>query len=467
MSLKIQKPILVGGLALSVGLVGLDAASHLLAHSSNLIILGTMAAGGGYWWWNKRSSSISQPVIIDRTTLAALITQVQLISQRLTTEGGDASTMLQELQQAISQADRQHYRVVVTGGARVGKTSTITALPATDVISAMPVEFTETPPLFEVTTDGTNRQKLFHPADLVVFITNGDLTATEFDFIRGLRQRVLVVFNKQDQFAPADRATVYQSIDRRVAEITKNTIAISAKPAPIHVRTISPAGATQESLEQPPVEIDALTIALREVLAAEGAQLVLTTTYWDVDRLKNNGKNQLNGLRRDRALPIVEQRQWLAGAAAFANPLPALDLLATAAVNAQTVVDLSAIYQQPFSIELGQSAASAMGGMLLKLGLVEFATQTIGSVLKANAVTYVAGGLLQGISAAYLTRMVGLALMEYFADQDMVAPQAVAWQPDRFSTILTQVFQANQRMAVFQELVQQGLQRLVPTNKPA
>jgi uncharacterized protein len=194
---------------------------------------------------------------------------------------------------------------------------------------------------------------------------------------------------------------------------------------------------------------------------------VMNTTYWEVDRLKNTGKAQLNGLRRARALPIIEQRQWIAGAAAFANPLPALDLLATAAVNAQTIVDLSAIYQQPFSIELGQSAASAMGGLLLKLGLVEVSTQAIGSILKTNAVTYVAGGLVQGMSAAYLTRIVGLTLMEYFADLDIVAAQAnPVWNPERFGTLLQQVFQANQRLTVMQEFVQQGIQRLIPDAKP-
>jgi uncharacterized protein len=466
MSLKIQKPILVGGIAISAGFLGLDAVSHLLAHSGDLLLLGTMAAGGGYWWWSRQQDNSSIPVIVDRTSLEQLVSQVQIISHRLTAEGGNGATaLLPELQQAINQLERQHYRVAVTGGARVGKTSVIAALPATDIISDRPVEFTETPALFELDHPETQVQGLLHAADLVVYVTNGDLTATEFDYLQHLRQRLLVVFNKQDQFSPTDRATVYQNISRTVASITKNTLMISAKPAPIQVRTIAAEGTVQESIEQPPAAIDPLTISLRAVLATEGPQLVLANTYWEVDRLKNKGKAQLNHLRRDRAMPMIEQSQWIAGAAAFANPLPALDLLATAAVTTQMVVDLSAVYQQPFSLELGQSAASAMGGMLLKLGLVEFTTQTIGTVLKTNAVTYVAGGLLQGLSAAYLTRIVGLTLLEYFADQDLVAPPATAWQPDRFGTILTQVFQANQRMAVFQDLVQQGVQRLVPTSK--
>jgi uncharacterized protein len=467
MSLQIQKPILVGGLAVA-GFLGLDLLSHAVASNGNVLVLGTMAIGGGYWLWSKnRGTTVTQPIKIDSSTLTRLSDQVKLIADQLTIEGGNSESLRQSLVQALQQVDRQHYRLAVTGAARVGKTSVIAALPATDFISAQPLELTETAALFEV--DGADWQisQVLQQADLVVFVTNGDLTATEFAYLSKLQQQVVVVLNKQDQLAPVDRDTVYQNIQRTVAGLTNQVVVIAAKPAPIKVRAIAASGDVQESIEQPPIEITPLTNALRTVLAASGAQLVLNTTYWEVDRLKNTGKAQLNGLRRARALPIIEQRQWIAGATAFANPLPALDLLATAAVNAQTIVDLSAIYQQPFSIELGQSAASAMGGLLLKLGLVEVSTQAIGSILKTNAVTYVAGGLVQGMSAAYLTRIVGLTLMEYFADRDMVAAQTnPVWNPDRFGTLLQQVFQANQRLTVMQEFVQQGIQRLLPDPQP-
>jgi uncharacterized protein len=464
MNLQIQKPILVGGLAVAAGFLGLDMLTHAVASNGNVLMLGTMAVGGGYWLWSQRNGTkIEQPIKIDASTLTRLSEQVKLIADQLTSEGGSSVALSQSLAQAIKQVDRQHYRVAVTGASRVGKTSVIAALPATDFISAHPLELTETPALFEVDGDDLQISKALQQSDLVVFITNGDLTATEFAYLSKLQQQAVVVLNKQDQLAPVDRDVVYQNIHRTVVGVTNQVVAIAAKPASIKVREISANGDVQESIEQPAIEITPLTNSLRTVLAESGAQLVLNTTYWEVDRLKNTGKAQLNELRRARALPIIEQRQWIAGATAFANPLPALDLLATAAVNAQTIIDLSAIYQQPFSIELGQSAAGAMGGLLLKLGLVEVSTQAIGSILKTNAVTYVAGGLIQGMSAAYLTRIVGLTLMEYFADQDIVlAKSQPIWNPDRFSTLLQQVFQANQRLNVMQEFIQQGIQRLIP-----
>ncbi|HEY9646398.1 MAG TPA: YcjF family protein, partial [Chroococcidiopsis sp.] len=170
----------------------------------------------------------------------------------------------------------------------------------------------------------------------------------------------------------------------------------------------------------------------------------------------------LNRLRRDRALPLIEQAQWIAAAAAFANPVPSLDLVATAAINAQLVVDLGAIYQQSFSIEQGKVVAGNLAGQMVKLGLVEITSQAIAPLLKSHAVTYVAGGVMQGLSAAYLTRMAGLCLVEYFEERSLNPSASAPFQLDRLIQSLKAVFQANQRTAFLQTLVKQGLSRLVP-----
>jgi hypothetical protein len=90
----------------------------------------------------------------------------------------------------------------------------------------------------------------------------------------------------------------------------------------------------------PAIEITQLTQQLTQILIEERQQLVWATTNRKAVALKAEAKAVLNQVRRDRALPIIEQYQWIAAAAAFANPVPALDLLATAAINAQLVMDL-------------------------------------------------------------------------------------------------------------------------------
>jgi uncharacterized protein len=470
--MSLQKPVLIGGLALSAGLLGMDVIHHALTDVGDLLLIGTSLAGGGYWWWSQKRSIApkASPSPVNQATLEQLVARVKTIGDRLTAAGLDATELQRQLQQAIEHLNVPHYQLAVTGPGRTGKTKLIEALP--HEIGERALKVTETSALFaagENNEDGVTDNAL-SLADLVLFVINGDLTATTYQYLEKLskRQRLLLAFNQQDRYLPADRATVAQKIRNTVSGLlpAADVLATTAAPTAIKVRAIQADGSVVESIEHPPIVMDALTERLQAVLTAEGEQLRLASTYRRVEQLQTQGQKQLNDQRRTKALPVIEQSQWIVGAAAFANPLPALDLLATVAVNVQMIVDLGAIYQQKFSLEQAQVIASSLGGLLLKLGLVEFTTQTIGQILKTNAATYAIGGLIQGLSAAYLTRIVGLALIEYLAEQEeMVAVVGGVWNLDRFSPILDRVFQANQRLAMLQGFVQQGLDRFVPSSQ--
>jgi hypothetical protein len=218
-------------------------------------------------------------------------------------------------------------------------------------------------------------------------------------------------------------------------------------------------------MEQRPPQTTQLTDRLATIVDREGQQLVWATTKRSALALIAEAKVGLNQVRSDRAMPVVEQYQWIAAAAAFANPVPALDLLATAAINAQLVVELGAIYQQKFSLQQAQAVAGTMGNLMLKLGLVELSTKAIGTVLKTNAITFVAGGVVQGVSAAYLTRLAGCSLIEYFQQQE-VDVSTDGLNLDRLGQTLQKVFQQNQQLAFLQGFVKQGVGRLLPESPP-
>jgi hypothetical protein len=101
---------------------------------------------------------------------------------------------------------------------------------------------------------------------------------------------------------------------------------------------------------------------------------------------------------------------------------------------------------------------------MLKLGLVEVSTQTLGVILKSNAITYVAGGALQGVSGAYLTRLAGVSLIEYFQEQDaiLIAETRYPLNPNQLRQTLQRVFQQNQQMAFLQSFVKTISQKLIP-----
>jgi uncharacterized protein len=479
MNLQLQKPLLIGGLALSAGLLGMDMIHHALTDVGDLLLMGTTIAGGGYWWWSRHRSIAPKaaPGPVDRAALEQAIARVRIIGERLTAAGLDATELQRQLQQSLAQLSEPHYRLAVTGPGRTGKTKLIEALPRAIRANAQAsaneeraVEIIETPGLFAPGAENRDGEidASLTLADLVLFVINGDLTATAYQFLAALskRQRLLLAFNQQDRYLPIDRETVTQKIRSTLGSLLAgaDVLATSAYPAEIKVKAIQADGSVVESLERPSVVVENLTDRLQAVFTAEGTDLRIASTYRQVAKLETWGKQQLNDLRRAKAMPAIEQSQWIVGAAAFANPLPALDLLATAAVNVQMIMDLGAIYQQKFSLEQAQVVASNLGGLLLKLGLVEFSTQTIGQLLKTNPATYAIGGLIQGLSAAYLTRIVGLALVEYLEEQEELVPTA-AGNLDRLGAILNRVFQANQHMATLQGFVQQGIDRLVPSSQ--
>jgi hypothetical protein len=329
--------------------------------------------------------------------------------------------------------------------------------------------FTETINQENTDTDGLTKAIA---SDLVLFVTNGDLTDSEFQTLQQLKatnQRLILVLNKQDQYLPDESATILHALQQKMQPLLKaeDVVAIAASPNPLKVRQHQADSSVQEWMEQRPPEITQLTQQLAEILLQEGQQLRWATTKRAAENLKAEAKTVLNQVRSDRALPVVEQYQWIAAAAAFANPVPALDLLATAAINAQLVIELGGIYQQKLSLQQAQAVAGTMGNLMLKLGLVELSTKAIATVLKSNAVTFVAGGVVQGVSAAYLTRLAGVSLIEYFQQQEVDVNSVTGLNLDKLGQSLQKVFQQNQQVAFLQGFVKQGVGRLLPeTSQP-
>ncbi len=479
MVVQLQRPLVIGGIGLTLGLWGLDSVYHSLAGVGDWLTLGTVAAGGGYYWWysqNRDRIKLSPQIVnIDQVTLDRAIAQVELVIDRLTIEcqnSDQIQVLKQQLTTAQANLTRPERQIAITGGQRVGKTSLMKLLTSNPIPSETPLKYIETPALFssgsESQAAAAKAEQLALSADLVLFLTNGDLTATEYKYLQSLdqsHQRVLLLFNQADRYLPDERNLVLQKLRSTVMGALKSQdiLVTTTAPSPIKIRTIQPDGTGVDKFETPPAEIASLTTQLTQVLAQEGEKLVWANTYRQVSSVQTAAKLTLNTVRQDLAMPIIEQNQWIVAAAAFANPVPALDLLATAAINAQMVMDLGKIYQQKFSIDHAQAAAGAMGDVMLKLGIIELCTQAVAGVLKTNAVTFVAGGLVQGISAAYLTRIAGLTLVEYLAAQDLLAPEPTrAWNLDLLSNTLQKVFQANERVAYIQTLVTQGISRLVP-----
>lgn len=490
---KIRRPLVVGSVGLTASAWLLQLGHPTGAHWGETIVWGAIALGGGLWWFRQQQPApeLDTTAPLDRTTVEQALKALEPLLDQLERESATTSssptdsTVTLSLQPGLRDIAPQHWRdrlallkteldrdalnVALIGGKSVGKTTLAERLTA-DWLPNVPqtVTLTDTPALFDE-LDAASEVALAAAADLVVFVTAGDITDSEFQVLKELsrqQQRIVLAFNKQDQYLPGDRPLILQQIrERLLGQVpVQEVVAITAAPAPLKVRQHQADGTIQEMLEQPAPDVSALTERLTGIVSVAGPQLVLNTVLRRAAALKAEILAALNQLRRDRAMPLIEQAQWIAGAAAFATPVPSLDLLATGAINAQMVMDLGKVYQQAFSAEQAKAIASTMAEVMLKLGLVEVSTQAIAPLLKSHLATFAVGGALQGVSAAYLTRVAGLSLVAYFEEQSSTAAPAgeFALKRDRLIQAIKAVFQNNQRTDFLQTLVQQAAKQLAP-----
>ncbi len=486
---RLQRPLVFGSASVVLVIGLLELLNQTVGEWSVYSLL-AIAISAGVWWVQKpdkqRQAVSAIPQYVDATLVQQALTAAEQVLDRLQAEVAEGTpaagvepqvAILQsQISQIASEMDREAVRILVMGGKGSGKTSLIQQLQATwQAASPQPVSLLEAPSFTLATESGLTADaialKQSLTADLVVFLVTGDLTESELQTLKQLasRKRTLLVLNKQDHYLPDERVTLLN----RMREWgqgwlrSEDILAIATDPRPLKVRRHQADGSWQEWLEDQPADIAALSQRLTTILQTESRHLVLASSLGSAQALKAEAAAALNQVRRTRALPIVEQFQWIAAGTAFASPIPTLDVVATAAINAQMILDLGKIYQQKFSIDQAQKVVTALGSLILKLGLVELSTRAIASLLKTNAVTYIAGGCIQAASAAYLTRIAGLTLIEYFDTQEpnLTLADAKPLAIERLGQVLQQVFQQNQQPKIFQTLTSQVLDRFTP--KPA
>ncbi|MEB3279388.1 MAG: DUF697 domain-containing protein [Lyngbya sp.] len=474
MTAKIQRPILVGGIGLSFLLWLVNSMAHSAAEFGETALVGTMALGAGLWWLQRqfpKTTPVLTPKIIDRQTVEGAMAHTGTMIEKLTAEAqqsrsaenftANIAQFQQQLTELTSQLERQNLSIGVMGGKSVGKTLLMQGLSANGLPEInQPLTWVEIP---------EGQQNRLTDCDVVLFLTSGDVTDPQYQSISQLllqSQRVILVWNKQDQHSQEEQPVILQRLRETMGGLleVQDVIAVAGSPSPVKVRQHQADGSVKEWMEAQKPDILPLTQRLSQILQQERQSLVWATTYRQAKALQAQVKTGLNQVRRERALPIIEQSQWIAAATAFANPVPALDVLATAAINAQLVIDLGGIYQQKFSLEQAQEVAKTIGTQMLKLGFVELTSQTLTSMLKSHTVTFVAGGVVQGVSAAYLTRIAGLSLVEYFQSLEIDEKESgqFSLNLNALNQTLKTVFQQNQQLSLLQSFVKQAVNRLTP-----
>jgi uncharacterized protein (DUF697 family) len=221
-----------------------------------------------------------------------------------------------------------------------------------------------------------------------------------------------------------------------------------------------PDGGQETVLESEEPDVAALRTRIGEVLRREGRLLHAANLLVRGRVIEQEARAQIEAEREQKAREIVERYQWVTAGTVFANPIPALDVLAGGAVQFEMIAELARTYDVNLTPAQLRWLSGQMARSLLKLGLIETATSLIAGVFKRTLVGYAAGGAVQAVAMAYLTRVAGRAFIDFFR-------RGQAWEEGGVDATLMRQFHENSRGGFLQDFAGQVVHRVIEKVHPA
>ncbi|MBW4505297.1 MAG: GTP-binding protein [Scytonematopsis contorta HA4267-MV1] len=314
---------------------------------------------------------------------------------------------------------------------------------------------TDTPGILEAGVAGTEREQLARglatEANLLLFVVDNDIRRSEYEPLRVLAEigkRSLLVVNKADLYTEADNEIIIAKLRERVRGFISpnDVVAISANPQAVELEN--------GEIYQPEADILPLMRRMAAILRAEGEDLVADNILLQSMRLGEEARKLIDAQRRRQADKIVERFQWIGAGVVSVTPLPGVDLLATAAVNAQMVVEIGRVYGCELNMERGRELALSLAKTIAGLGILKGALQLLSTALQLNVGTFIFGRAVQGVTAAYLTRIAGKSFIEYFRhDQE--------WGDGGMTEVVQRQFQLNRRDEFIKVFIKEAIARVV------
>lgn len=392
---------------------------------------------------------------------------------------GELSRLQEDRSAAASEMD-----VVVFGTVSAGKTSLVNALVGRKVGETGAVMGTtrqgenhvytfrgaegtlrlvDTPGISEAGLGGGDREaearRLAERADLLLFVVDHDLIRREYNAVTELARlgkRSIVVLNKKDRFPDADVAAILAKLRERLDGVVKpeDVVAVAAAPRPLPVRVVGSDGASETAYEVQEPDVRPLRDRIARVLADEGDLLRVANLLIKTRLLDREAESTLDAERRLRSDELIDHYQWVTAARVFANPVPALNLVQGAAVQLDLIADLARTYDLDPSPGQMRALAARLGQGMLKVGLVEAASSVVAGVFKRTPATFLAAGAVQAVTMAYLARISGKALTEYYRNGE-------SWGAEGVEGALLRQFEANSRAEFLQDFAGQALDRFL------
>jgi uncharacterized protein (DUF697 family) len=280
---------------------------------------------------------------------------------------------------------------------------------------------------------------------------DNDLRQSEYEPLQMLAEigkRSLLVFNKVDLYSDADREVILTKLRERLQGLiaASDIVAIAANPQPVQLES--------GSKIQPEPEIIPLIKRLAAVLRAEGEDLIADNILLQSQRLGEEARKIIDRQRRQQSDKIIDRYQWIGAGVIAVTPLPVVDMLATAAINAQMVNEIGRVYGCELNSDRGKELAVSLGKTLVSLGVVKGAVELLAKALQFQIATYIVGKAIQAVTAAYLTRIAGKSFVEYFRqDQD--------WGDGGITEVVQRQFQLSRKDEFIKAFVKDAIAKVI------
>ena len=425
---------------------------------------------------NKNKKKILDFSLISKKEAAgkSLKTIDQLIT--LINDKVKAKALKDEKNRVSLELDRGDIILVVFGIGSSGKTSLIRALLKRIVGKVSPemgstkkqetfrlklkglprgIKIIDTPGILEAGIKGREREKSAlieaRKSDLMLVVIEGDLRSTETRTIRTLSKlgkRLLLVLNKIDLRGENEEKRLIEILNSRCSDFIepKDIICTAASPQTIAIPGRKP--------YQPAPEINSLIRRLANILHEEGEELIADNILLQCSNLGKEGKRLLVKQRSQSAKKCIDKYGWLSSGALILTPLPVIDMIAAAAVNAQMVIEIAKIYGVEITKDKAKNLAFSVGKILATMGLVKGGVSLISSTLSLSLPTLVVSKVIQGISVSWLTRIAGASFITYFQqDQN--------WGDGGIQEVVEYHYNLNKRDEYFKSFIRRAYERVI------
>lgn len=290
------------------------------------------------------------------------------------------------------------------------------------------VVLVDTPGLAEVAGEGRAAEAATHAqnADLVLMVVDGPLKEYESELLSrlaGMEKRVVLCLNKADWYSGESRRELLTQLREQAAGRVRpeDVVAVRSRPIVRERVRVDPAGHETLGRITDPPDIAALADRLVAIVRREGGDLLLANLLMQSRGLLDDAKQKATQALDDEAVRVIDRYMWAAGGAG-AIPLPVVDLAGGAAVTVKMVLDLAAVYKQKIDADTIVEMLSGLGKNLIAMlgasGAATAVMAAVGSTIKlAPGVGTLAGGLLQGIAQALVTRWIGRVFCRFYKNQ--------------------------------------------------